>query len=220
MNDTLPDLPNDPSGDGTRSPDRRRLLKAAASIAPLAATLPNGAALAATSIHRCISHDKALSDIPTGGSSHVPDESPTLDGFVRQQAYRVVWSRNAGMDVVVTYTFTAGAPPLAATYYLATGATFDPAAFNPVYTHQSTTQTYVLAVFEPVDISDPGGGISRCNDTNTNLFPDSSPIEPPVPGAPNQGCIYPVMTRQTGLGGNMGITNSCLASAPLIAPIP
>ena len=58
MNDKLPELQNGQQGPNAQDPSRRRLLRAAASAAPLIATLPSGAALARPSAFQCIVKDQ------------------------------------------------------------------------------------------------------------------------------------------------------------------
>ena len=88
---------------------RRRLLKAAATTAPLIATLPNGAAWASASTAQCIATSK------TANPSTVASQA---DAFVRQAGFQ--YTITPGNITVYSIGATEGSP-----YYLANGTVRD-----------------------------------------------------------------------------------------------
>lgn len=128
------------------SRERRLLLKAAATAAPIIATLPNGAALANASAADCVVKDKALSD--AGGAPPVNSPPPPADGpsdaFVRYSA----WQRICGVDVYY-YVYA----PSGAQWYKADGTVAIPTCGSPTPpdSRAGDKKVYVLTYWIPED---------------------------------------------------------------------
>jgi hypothetical protein len=205
MNDTLPDLPDDPRGEGTQSPERRRLLRAAASVAPLVATLPSGAALASASISGCISQSVDQSHLTP---PQMPDAldlaiSPSGDGWLRAAA--ILRRMRRGGFRKDGYTFS-GDPLTGPFYDGLNGIQLD--ATWTVDTTVAAKNVAVLVMRTPlpdgtnpttIDLTAPG-----CTRAPNTVYPASF-----------NGCVYPVgrLDRSvSAINGNTALTNSCWAS--------
>lgn len=164
---------------------RRRLLKAAATTAPLIATLPNGAAWATASTNQCIidSRNGASVDVVTSG-----------DGFVRQNGQEVKIGLKTSTDPQ-TYKTYYTIDPDDTTYYDVNGNVY---ALTSDYEVKSKTDVQLLRFFDATsdtgDIANNPTGAANCGDT---------PIPPQ--------CIYPVDKKATA-GNNQALYTSCLCS--------
>jgi hypothetical protein len=197
----MSDQPVEPrSEQGPALPSRRRLLRAAATVAPVIATLPNGAAWANASTAQCIvtSRDTSQSASTVGvPPSNVPafDVTTAPDNFVRAPGLETTFKRGTAPNVErqVVYSF-----PPDTTYYTPAGSVFNPRR----WTVESTREVLLLRVFQPT--SDTGDVIS--NPTSVDNCPTAGPIPPQ--------CIFPVSKRDTtgDLAGNTGLAYSCLCS--------
>jgi hypothetical protein len=189
MNNNLPELTNDQQGQSSPDSARRRLLRAAASAAPLVATLPSGAALATASTYQCILDDKDASDGLT--KNRGGDFVTSLDHWARVPAKRTVWTKteNSTTTTVRAYRFSETGP----WYKQGDGTEFDPAGYTP----SKTEDVYVLQLYQP-NATDPTGLVACQTQGPASL--------------PNGGCIYPVAKRDTADLGNMGVRGSCLCS--------
>ena len=179
-----------------RAVERRRFLKSAAVVAPLVATLPNGAAQAAGSTAQCILDN--IEDSQGGAIEPVvASPPPPGDGYSRMTATRISFRRSLGgfppqFENVNVYQLTA----YPGQFFDATGAIFDPAAFTPAFQEvpNSRTPVSVLVLYQPDDPTDPT--------TVTSCIPGTND--------PDTTCLYPV--TQFSPDNNIGITTSCLVS--------
>lgn len=201
----------------TPSIDRRRLLRAAVAAAPVMATLPNGAALANASARQCLIQDKSHSDsFDIGVDPYTFDLSDSIDGYVRFTNAEKTWRVRIGPgQFVFPVTYPMGTYPLDHPVvdlrgdpieYKADGTIFVPNSGNGD-TVQSTRTVYLLGLYKPLpESSDFPTTVDTC-DLN-------GATQPTPQGTINAGlqCFWPVSERQTGNGGNMGISGSCLAS--------
>lgn len=177
-NKTTKDAPEE----GAISETRRRLLQAAATAAPLIATLPNGAAAATASTAQCI---KSSVD------AHPSDVSTSTDSFVRQSGKRFTYTRNSPSTTITVYSID----PNATTLYRPNGNVFNPEGWTLV--GGSEQNVYLLRVFKPIPTAiDPASATSVTNCNNNTIPP---------------ACIYPV-NRVNTLNGNQGLATSCLCS--------
>ena len=176
--------------------ERRRFLKSAAVVAPLVATLPNGAAQAAGSTAQCILDN--IQDSQAGAIEPVVSSPPPAsDGYSRMTATRVSFRRSLGgfppqIETVNVYELTAYPGQLFDT----NGGVFDPSSFTPAFAEVpgSRTAVSVLALYQPDDPTEPTT-VAAC-----------------IPGTndPAPTCLYPV--TQFAPNDNIGITTSCLVS--------
>jgi len=186
------------------SPERRRVLKAAAAAAPLVATLPCGTARATSSTYQCAIVDRYNTQSPgfptavENGALPVPPSASTYstawDGYVRTQGYEYVFSKDGDPDSPLTlYTIgnTADDDGLG-TFYKANGDTFvDPSAPGNDWSLDSATPVGLLVMYVADSATDP-----TCVET-----------------CPGPSCIYPrAQVGDGGGSGNFGLTGSCLAS--------
>jgi hypothetical protein len=202
MNDTLPKLPRGPHGADTEDPVRRRLLRAAASAAPLIATLPSGAALAVASAYQCVPKDKTASDEladtpPSTTTDFQSSPPPPTDRWLRIAATRQRWVKGAKpADFVYAISF----PSDDTFWYLESGERFDTTGYRAVGRPETVA---VLRIY-----SENALAMGDLSDSCTVTVPTGA-------NPPNSGCVFPVARR--GVGDNMGLTGSCWTSIP-IAP--
>ena len=77
---------------------RRRLLKAAATTAPVIATLPSGAALANASIHHCVDYHELREQDPAKGFLYI---TAGPDDYVRAAAVKEIWNDGSADRTVI-----------------------------------------------------------------------------------------------------------------------
>lgn len=90
--------PNPDTTEDAVSEQRRRLLKAAATAAPVIATLPSGAAFANASVHQCVDFHANREQSPANGFLYIP-AGP--DAYVRAEAVKQIWKDNADVERTV-----------------------------------------------------------------------------------------------------------------------
>jgi hypothetical protein len=211
----------------TASERRRSLLKAAASAAPVIATLPSGAALAGSSSLQCVIKEQ-------NGDKSPPEniEEPQADHYARLEvdSYIEIWRiqdpTNPASDIFVRvfhvtmdgeeiYVYgdnTAPGVPIMGSWFDTASATGpfrrNPAAF--LYGYNATTSP--LAEKDDLKVNP------------TTLLPSECVIDtdiPPWPGAPEspagpddkKHCIFPFAVRaDVDTPGNVPLTHSCLTS--------
>jgi len=173
------------------SPERRRLLKAAAAATPLIATLPCGAARATSSTYQCAIVDRSMTQSgyvagAVDGEQEGPYPNTKWDGYVRVQGWEYVYS-DGGTEITL-YTIDPAVVEEGheddATFYQANGDTFD----------DFTGLTRVSA--------DPVGLLK--------LYVASGDIDD-VHSCSVEPCIYPAQQLGSGTG-NFGLTGTCLTS--------
>jgi hypothetical protein len=196
MNNNLPELTNDQQGQSSPDSARRRLLRAAASAAPLIATLPSGAAFATASTYQCISKDKAAS---AGTVPNFDDYKQSLDQWYRSKAYRVVWTHTSSPDIP-TYRFSTD--EVNGPFYLEEGGGLFDLTKYPGYTKGSAVEVYVLRLYVPDNASDPTDVYPACTNPNGAGVPNGT-------ASPSDQCVFPFTNRQ---GDVMALTGSCWCS--------
>lgn len=181
-----------PSETGPASVLRRRLLRAAASSAPLIATLPSGAALAQASAFQCL---EQLKEIAAGGGpageTRVAPEGPGGDKFLRVMA-RATPYRLSGGQVVTHYVFTFRGTPFSidqdgnpwVDQGGLVGAEYD---------------AYLLVIYHAEPDGQTPAATAACTTT-----PSSAP--------PYANCVFPVAEVETAQPGNLGLRRSCWCS--------
>jgi hypothetical protein len=178
---------------------RRNFLKAAASAAPLVATLPSGAAWA-TSTSQCILDAIKASPTLTGAVDWPP---PSADQFVRVKGETVTWEQTQYVPPPPTLKtqLTYHIPSLdngTELYWMPDGKPFDPTDWK----EKGRTDVALLQVFTPQPwTADP----SKIGPTTVG---PCSPGESDTKG----GCIYPVSQVNTANPPNIGMQASCLCS--------
>ena len=90
-----------PSGHAP-SEQRRRLLKAAASAAPVIATFSSGSAFANASIHQCVINAANAEQAPASGYLYV--NASSNDRYVRATAVKQNWTRTNGSQIETATT--------------------------------------------------------------------------------------------------------------------
>jgi hypothetical protein len=186
MNETSPDLPKPAQGADAPAQDRRRLLRAAATAAPLIATLPSGAALAVASTYQCVDKDKVAS---TSAADFVA--STSLDQWVRVAARRQEWSK---IDNPSTTRWAISFDDVN-WYRQNTGKYLNTANWTPIGSPEDVAvlRIYSQAALQIGDVS------NSC-----------APLSPLPANAPYSGCVFPIAQRD--VSDNMGSTGSCMAS--------
>jgi hypothetical protein len=80
------------------SEQRRRILKVAATAAPVIATLPSGAAFANASVHQCVVHAAEREQAPADGFLYIPARP---DDYVRAEAIKETWTDSSENERMV-----------------------------------------------------------------------------------------------------------------------
>jgi len=198
------------------TPERRRLLKAAAAAAPLIATLPSGAARAMSSTSQCIIQDRAKCQIDqtVDGAVALLD----YDGYARELGFAYVFS-NGTNDVTVYQV-----PALGSQYYFGSSGTL-----------ANGTEYTIGEVFSPSGGDATGGydwsqtsgpqqvlllRLYRAESDTGDALDNPTGVTTCSPGTTDTGstCLFPV--SQIGSpdelnqnpGNNTGLTTSCLTS--------
>lgn len=162
---------------------RRRLLRAAAAIAPLVATLPNGASAANASTAQCIVTSRNPNTPPAPVAA-------TPDGFVRQFGREVKVGLTVSNDpdsYIIVYTIN-GETPLK--YYRSDGSVWS-TGLPSDYQEKSVEAKALLRYFD-----------AAADDTNVENCA-------PISAVPN--CIFPVAQPGTARN-NQPLFTSCLNS--------
>ncbi|MGB5834272.1 MAG: hypothetical protein WBG92_20120 [Thiohalocapsa sp.] len=187
--------------------DRRRLLRAAATAAPLVATLPSGAAWAQASTAQCIL------DTQPGGSAYPGYESAVIEAnIIRVLAIKQDWIVPPDSTLTTTYYL-----PDAAAYYEAATDPADDAglpvnpfpddplpawvlvpgqdALEPPYAGLGFGEiVYVLRMYRPDPNASTAETVVNCDGSETGT--------PPL-------CVWPVRSTNSGF---QGMANSCMCS--------
>jgi hypothetical protein len=224
------------------SPARRKLLKAAASAAPVIATLPSGEALAMTSSLQCVIHEQ--------DNSNKPQPNPVVvnaDQYVRVPGRREVWQSNtsvaaggAGVGQIEVYripdqdgneilvvgdNLNTNVNPIAPV-----GTWFNPATAQPPSPSSSAERQFLrfyradaFPIASSTNVAaDPAPPYlsTGCGTSN----PAGGWSQPPAPRAGPDGsigrdCVYPLAVQaDTRTPGNIPLTYSCMASFPNAGP--
>jgi hypothetical protein len=229
------------ASDSALSTHRRRLLKAAASAAPVIATLPSGEALAAASALQCIINEQDGTKGPAPGQ--VPSPSPDgyarllgdketyaiengSGGFLFADVYHVqlpasgeeirVWGDNAVAGVPEPGTWFSPGEFGQPDFFLGIS---DPVATNPwefLYLYKADSSP--LDSKEDIAVN-PDGTPADC-DIAPSLegvwdSQGGPPGAPTAPGSPpGKYCFHPLAVQETApqTPGNVPLTNSCLVS--------
>jgi hypothetical protein len=202
MKETSPSPAQDHRHDEVASTDRRRLLRAAVSAAPIIATLPSGAALAQASTSHCILDSITQSATATDAVAVPNCSTGAGDGWLRLCASRARFKQGASTFVFALNFGTAG------WYNETTGVLLD-----GTWTQQPTpaiTYRQVLVLQKPYP-----------NGTNPERLykPADGPIcngstDPGIVTTPDyDGCFFPLAKRQpANINGNTAIMASCWTS--------
>jgi hypothetical protein len=222
MNDKLPELQNGQQGPNAQDPSRRRLLRAAASAAPLIATLPSGAAAQAiASAAQVLVEEKDLNQglngadggpAADGGEYRVPNG--TTDRWIRYRAVRVLWVQLSDPpdptkpNNIPTYRFSTDAAN--GPWYLEGGDEFR--LSNPAeYKQASNTPVDVLALYRPIlSAAGPMGVMASPKGVMDTTCRNANPLDTAVP---KDVCVFPFgRLQRSSLDGNMAISQSALNS--------
>lgn len=186
------------------SEQRRRLLRAAATAAPLVATIPNGAAWANASTAQCILDGQPTAPIPPEveirATGPLPAEA-TPDNFLRVQGLYQEWTNGSTPSFYYKIGDTwYAAPPDQTTPAIAiAGSPADP-PLNLVLT--SETNVLLLKYYKP--------------DDEVTTVTDQCDLSSAGATAPND-CVWPITTSSVGDGLNQGMAGSCMCSVnPLL----
>jgi hypothetical protein len=212
---------------------RRRLLKAAASAAPLIATLPSGEALASASALQCvISEQNGDKSQPQGEE---PETVPPRDNYARLSGRVEQWlvedpsAPTERTDAIVYYMVIDGEDIRVwgenGAGFPEPGTWFDPVsanAFPPVavddfpaeflYLYQANTAPLATKSDLEVDAATilPAGCTIKSGISWPG--PGGTPATPSGPSAPEH-CVFPMAVQaNVGAAGNVPLTYSCLAS--------
>ena len=190
-------IPTDPqaASDDSLVVHRRKLLKAAASAAPLVATLPLGGAWA-TSTSQCIADAAAQS--AAGQIANTRSwPPPNSDTYVRVQGQQVTFTKGTccppRTETAIVYHIAALDGGAEWKYWKADGSSFNPTG----WTRGTVANVALLKVFHPVPNATNPLTVEQCI-PGTN---DSVPT-----------CLFPVTQVQLGSTQNIGIQTSCLCS--------
>jgi hypothetical protein len=214
----------------TASERRRSLLKAAASAAPVIATLPSGAALANASSLQCVISEQNGDKPPPQGT-----EAPQADNYARLDvdSYTEVWRiqdptnpasqifvrvfhvKIDGEDIYVYGNNTAAGVPIMGSWF-DIGTATGPFRQNPtafLYGYKATTS--------------PLGDKDDIKVNPTTILPEECEIDSEIPAWPgpmgspatpegpdeNKHCIFPFAVKaDVNTPGNVPLTYSCLTS--------
>jgi hypothetical protein len=211
---------------------RRRLLKAAASAAPLVATLPGGEALANSSAMQCVINEQQHS--PGPATPFVSDPRPEGDTYLRVPGIVQTWASSIGYSnggpgqgLVQVFYFpdtTTGDAPIWLVGQPQSGVT-DPAPFGtwfnrslPGVSHQPALDVDALFL-RMYDVNSAG---DVAIDGSTMLPTDCTISSPAWPGGatsptgpqpPPKYCYYPMAVQAPRDAiGNVPLTLSCIGS--------
>lgn len=178
------------------STNRRRLLKAAATSAPLMATLPSGAALANASAFHCLVGMQ-------GEAGGVANEVIELDGFIRVPARRREYTDPVGGDTFVRYVVSSSDHGGSGELILdSNGESYtsleDSLPENAEFIRQFNV--YLLRVF---------GTTGTANDPPVELLGDGGCTG--NGSSPNQ-CFWPIARQDSAQPGNIPLAGSCYCS--------
>jgi hypothetical protein len=211
---------------GEVSSRRRDILKAAATAAPLVATLPSGEALAGASAMQCaINQQEVDLGFPEG---IVPKTTPPQDSYARVEGRIQVWEitdpDDPGQTIFVkiyripdlngdlVYVYGDNTD-LGTTSLPAPGTWFDITGLGQPVQQAPAQFLYVYNANRPIDTQ---------NDVAVNgLVPGGCTIDTTIPAWPGavsgpkspQHCFYPMAIQAPAkTSGNLALTHSCLTS--------
>jgi hypothetical protein len=214
MSDKLPEPQNGQQGPNAQDPSRRRLLRAAASAAPLIATLPSGVALAASAAP-CVVQNRDLTNPPgdTGGPTQGLDYTvgPSTDGWLRYgPVSRAKWTRTIGTTTEEAFAYEFPMSGGGKKWYLeTTGAEFIPTPPAPEVpwiedTSSRRDDIYVLRLYAPKDDPASPTYVTRPVPCLVPLIDDATL---PYGGS----CVFP-FRRRGGAENLLGMNASCMTS--------
>ncbi len=187
-------------------------MKHAAQAAPLIATLPSGAALAQASVSQCLvtSKDESDAGVPTNVNPNPTSGAGWEEGWVVRNATLTTYIRLEPQPPVRVKVYTITASDQSTTYweYVVSGTNADDeslpatelaqAPTDPPYTLLGSEAVQVLQFYKP--IGNPPTGVLNCADTGT------------PPTDPADRCVYPIVVREIGPGGDTALAQTCLCS--------
>ncbi|WP_200242146.1 hypothetical protein [Thiohalocapsa halophila] len=195
------------SPDTPESGRRRSLLKAAASAAPVIATLPSGEALANASALQCVINEQNQAGPPVTVDIPVPDDDTyvRVSGEVREYFTE---ASNAGPGERRTVYFFEGDVPQANILVNPDGSWFDDTGWQ-----QDNSQTREAAFLVQYNATTTDPTTAEVNtECELEVGTDSWTGIVTGPRAP-QHCFYPMAVKAPqGNAGNVPLTTSCLAS--------
>ncbi len=235
----LPPATEPPSDNAPASRMRRGLLKAAATAAPVIATLPSGEALANASTLNCVIAEQDGSKPSPQPVTSSADEYARFLGKIQLWVWTITTSGGDLQQTAIIYEMripdSGGVDKLVRVYgqgnpdtLPAAGTWFDPpsgAQMVPglnldayfLYSYK-TTQNPIMSnddvLINEVTLLPDDCTLSDVFDDPANLWPGSS-VDPDFADGPQvpEHCIFPMAIRvDAGEAGNTAITNSCLMS--------
>jgi hypothetical protein len=201
------------ASDAPASGRRRHLLKAAASAAPLIATLPNGAALANGSAFQCLEKDKTESDKGPGSLGGPNNLEPGGNWITVQVPYWEGTKTVGGESTLIsvfklelsggTEWWEDAAPNDDSIAPVQLPGNFDPNNAAG-YSLTQRADANVLVFFDPEPNELPYTALFDC--TGTTQLPQE------LTDDEKRFCAYPRRLRDTNIGGLMGNNGSCMMS--------